>query len=70
MKEKWFVRNRVADFGVLAEQAGISEVTARLIVNRGICDMEGFWSYVKPELSCVADPLMMKDMGKIGRAHV
>ncbi len=62
MKEKWFQKNRQADFAVLAKEAGISEVTARVIVNRGICNMEQFWQYVRPELGRIADPMKMKDM--------
>ena len=62
MEEKWFQKNRQADFAVLAREAGISEVTARVIVNRGISSMDQFWQYVRPELSRIADPMKMKDM--------
>ena len=62
MEEKWFQKNRQADFAVLAREAGISEVTARVIVNRGINSMDQFWQYVRPELSRIADPMKMKDM--------
>lgn len=62
MKEKWFQKNKKANFALLAEQAGISEVTARVIVNRGIDNMTSFWQYVRPELESLSDPFLMKDM--------
>lgn len=62
MKEKWFQKNKQANFALLAQQAGISEVTARVIVNRGIDSMDAFWQYVRPEMSSIADPWRMKDM--------
>ena len=62
LKEKWFQKNKKANFALLAEQAGINEVTARVIVNRGIDNMSAFWQYVRPELESLSDPFLMKDM--------
>lgn len=60
--EKWFIRNRKADFALIAKQFGISEVTAQLAVNRGISSKEEMKAYLYPSLSDLHDPAKMKDM--------
>lgn len=62
--EKWFIRNRKADFGLIAKQFGISEETARLAVNRGISSNEAMQAYLHPSLGDLHEPRMMKDMEK------
>ena len=60
--EKWFIRNRKANFALIAKQFGISEVTARIAVNRGISSNEEMKAYLHPSLSDLHDPTKMKDM--------
>ena len=62
--EKWFIRNRKADYGLIAKQFGINEVTARLAVNRGISSNQEMQAYLHPSLSDLHDPRLMKDMEK------
>ena len=64
MKEKWMVKNKSADFKAIARHFGISEVTARLLVNRGLNDFEAMGCYLAPDISQLHDPQGMKDAGK------
>lgn len=64
MKEKWMVKNKSADFKAIAGHFGISEVTARLLVNRGLNDFEAMGCYLAPDISQLHDPRGMKDAGK------
>ena len=62
--EKWFIRNRKANFALIAQQFGISEVTARIAVNRGISSNEELKAYLHPSLNDLHDPRIMKHMEK------
>ena len=64
MKEKWMVKNKSADFKAIAGHFGISEVTARLLVNRGLNDFEAMGCYLAPDISQLHDPQGMKDAGQ------
>ena len=64
MKEKWMVKNKSADLKAIAGHFGISEVTARLLVNRGLNDFEAMGCYLAPDISQLHDPQGMKDAGK------
>ena len=64
MKEKWMVKNKSANFKAIAGHFGISEVTARLLVNRGLNDFEAMGCYLAPDISQLHDPRGMKDAGK------
>ena len=64
MKEKWMVKNKSADFKAIAGHFGISDVTARLLVNRGLNDFEAMGCYLAPDISQLHDPQGMKDAGK------
>lgn len=48
MKEKWFVSAKKADFQAIGQRFGIDQVTARIIINRGITGEEAIAAY----LSC------------------
>ena len=58
------VKNKSADFKAIAGHFGISEVTARLLVNRGLNDFEAMGCYLAPDISQLHDPQGMKDAGK------
>lgn len=62
--EKWFIRNRKADFAMIAKQFGISEETARIAVNRGISSNEEMECYLHPSMDKLHEPRTMKDMEK------
>ncbi len=61
-KEKWFVMGKRADFGAIGEKYGIDQVTARIIRNRDIIKDADIARYLKPELSGLYSPHLMKDM--------
>ena len=47
----------------LVNALGISEVTAKILVNRDITDVESARIFLNPELQKFFDPFLMKDMG-------
>ncbi len=65
MPKKW--RLKVARPELQAELAGglaLSLIVVKLLVNRGITTLEQATSFLKPELSGLHDPFLLKDMGK------
>lgn len=62
MKERWFIKNKRADYKAMSLKYGISELMARIIINRDIVEDEVIKSYVTPELSKLHDPREMKDL--------
>lgn len=60
--EKWFIKNKKADFSLIGKQFGISEVLARLIINRGVRTREELEAYLAPDYSKLHDPLLLKDV--------
>ncbi len=69
--KKWIVRNsdsaHVAD---LAEALGLSTITATVLMNRGISDVESARQWLLPDQTVVHDPFLMADMDKaVERLH-
>ena len=62
--EQWFIKNKKADFKAIAGQLHISEVMARLIVNRNITGPEELKHYVEADITGLHSPRLMKDMDK------
>ena len=62
--EKWVLKNKKADFRAIMEQHKVSEVVARLLVNRNQEDAEGIEAYLHPDLNYLHNPMNMKDMDK------
>lgn len=62
--EQWFIRNKEANFSLIASQFGISEVLTKLIINRDISSKEEFREYLSPSYEYLFDPLLMKDLEK------
>lgn len=62
--EKWVLKNKKADFHAIMEEYNISEVMARLLVNRNQEKIEDIKSYLHPDLNYLHNPLHMKDMEK------
>lgn len=62
--EKWFIKNKKADFQAIMERFKVSEVLARLIVNRNHETIEDIETYLHPDLKHLHNPLLMKDMKK------
>ncbi len=49
----------------LASQLGVSELTARLLVNRGLDSPEQAAAFLCPQLTQLQDPFLMKDMDRV-----
>lgn len=62
--ENWVLKNKKADFDTIGEEHGISQVLARLLVNRGLVESEDIKRYLNPKLSYLYAPDSMKDIGK------
>lgn len=61
---KWMLHAKKADFNKIAENFGISPVTARIIRNRGIEDMESIRHYLHGSIEDLHDPRLLSDMEK------
>ena len=61
---KWMLHAKNADFNKIAENFGISAVTARIIRNRGIEDMESIRHYLHGSIEDLHDPRLLPDMEK------
>jgi len=48
----------------LASEAGISALTAQILINRGISDSASAEAFLSPRLSDLTDPMLLKDMEK------
>lgn len=63
--EKWFIKNKKADFSLVSKTFGISETLAHLAVNRGITKGEALRAFLNPSLSSLAAPALFKDAQKL-----
>lgn len=62
--QKWRVYSKKADFDAIGSRFNIDQVTARIIRNRDVTDMENVDMYLNGTLDRLHDPMMMKDMDK------
>ena len=62
--QKWRVYSKKADFDAIGSRFNIDPVTARIIRNRDVTDMENVDMYLNGTLDRLHDPMMMKDMDK------
>ena len=62
--QKWRVYSKKADFDAIGSRFDIDPVTARIIRNRDVTDMENVDMYLNGTLDRLHDPMMMKDMDK------
>jgi single-stranded-DNA-specific exonuclease len=59
--EKWVVISKRADFSGIGKQFGIDQVTARVIVNRGVTETEDIRLYLNGTTENLYDPHLLKD---------
>lgn len=59
---RWMLYAKKADFDGIAERYHISPVTARIIRNRGIEDIEDIGRYLNGSIGDLADPRLLPDM--------
>lgn len=60
--DKWTISNRLGDFEAIMSEFGVSEIMARLMVNRGITSGEEVRSFLHPELSDLHSPHLMQNL--------
>ncbi len=62
--KKWFISNKAADFQHITEKFKVSEIIARVMVNRGVKEDNDIEEYLNGTINDMHDPLLMKDMDK------
>lgn len=62
--EKWFIKNKAADYKKIARDFRISEFLSKLLVNRDIIDYKLIDSFIFPNLDRLHNPNLMKDLSK------
>lgn len=62
--EKWILKNPKNDFNKMSGSLGVSELICRILVNRGITDIDEAKRFISPGLSSMHDPRSMKDLEK------
>ncbi|WP_167955951.1 single-stranded-DNA-specific exonuclease RecJ [Anaerosporobacter faecicola] len=60
--EKWFLKNKKEDFTKIAQDNHISEVLARLLVNRGLTSQKEIQDFIHSNTDCMHDPHLLKDV--------
>jgi single-stranded-DNA-specific exonuclease len=58
----WRLRPLSPQASQLALEAGISQLKAQLLLNRGVSNCSAALSFLKPRLSDMPDPMLLKDM--------
>lgn len=65
MKKHWTVRSPDVELqGLLGRELKISPLTAQLLINRGLVEIDKAFSFLSPSLKNLHDPFKMKDMGR------
>lgn len=62
--ERWLLRNRKINIKQMAQQLNVSEVICKVLVNRGISNIDAAINFIKPELNKLFNPRLMKDLDK------
>lgn len=64
MKKRWILQTKQGDYNGIAKKYGVSPVTAKCMVNRGIGTDEEINTYLNGTTELLASPWQMKDMQK------
>lgn len=62
MQQKWVVKNKKAEFAAICKEHDITEVTARLLINRGLDTWEERDAFLHPSLSALIAPELLKNV--------
>ncbi|WP_310602614.1 single-stranded-DNA-specific exonuclease RecJ [Anaerosporobacter sp.] len=62
LREKWFLKNKKEDFAKIANENHISEVLARLLVNRDIVESKDIHTYLHSSIDTMHNPHQLKDV--------
>jgi len=61
MKQYWTVKNKKDNFTEICREQGVTEVTARLLVNRGLTTKQERDAYLHPSFSCLPEAKLLKN---------
>ncbi len=64
MEKKWLLRNTSKDIKTLAKNSGVSEVIAKILINRGFNNEIDIKKFMRASIDDLYDPFLMKDMEK------
>ncbi|MGH4125802.1 MAG: single-stranded-DNA-specific exonuclease RecJ [Clostridium sp.] len=64
MEKKWLIKNTSKDIKTLAKKSGVSEVVAKILINRGFHNEIDIKRFMRASLEDLYDPFLMKDMEK------
>jgi len=64
MEKKWLIKSTSKDISTLAKNSGVSEVVAKILVNRGFNNATDIKKFMRASLEDLYDPFLMKDMEK------
>ncbi|MCB2310068.1 single-stranded-DNA-specific exonuclease RecJ [Clostridium tagluense] len=64
MEKKWLIRSTSKDIKALAKKSGVSEVLAKILINRGFNNEIDIKKFMRASLEDLYDPFLMKDMEK------
>ncbi|MBU3093287.1 single-stranded-DNA-specific exonuclease RecJ [Clostridium sp. CF011] len=64
MGKKWLIRNTSKDISSIAKSSGVSEVIAKILINRGVNNEIDIKKFMRASIEDLYDPFLMKDMGK------
>ncbi|MBE5928027.1 MAG: single-stranded-DNA-specific exonuclease RecJ [Lachnospiraceae bacterium] len=64
MKERWVLHDKQVDFLGIARELGTEALLVKLMVNRGICDIDGMRQFLYGDMSDLSDAYLMKDLKK------
>lgn len=65
MKKRWTVRSPDVELqGLFGRELKISPLTAQLLINRGLVEIDKAFSFLSPSLKNLHDPFGMKDMDR------
>lgn len=60
-QQKWVVKNKCADYDAICKEHDITEVTARLLINRGLDTTEERDAFLHPSLSALIMPELLRN---------
>jgi len=64
MQKKWLLRNTSKDIRSIAKNSGVSEVIAKILINRGFDKAIDIKKFMRASMDDLYDPFLMKDMEK------
>lgn len=62
--EKWFIRNKNINYSKIAKDLNISEIIAKILVNRDIYDYEKIDMFLNPDIDKMHSSTLMYDLAK------